>query len=411
MRVIWPLLVVFAAALPGPQASAQAAESAWIVTQDLDAALVLAPGGEAPEGAVFDRPRERALYEVSAGLRAERLLGNGWSLGGRGALRVAKDYPTRPAGTGNLVPASVQSPAGALSRLSRGPGLAEAGPRGSLESAYLFLETGYGEFSLGRDTGVAARFHEGDVSALSSARLASPFLDPSGLAGVHTRPDVTGPSSKFSYTSPRLLGVRAGVSLTPRADTRGLDRDATGRAAPPRPELDNAVEVAVNVSRRLRESGVRLRAGLSYARAELDPPGGLEGVYASAVDQVAAGGEVSWRGGLSLGANWLWADEGLTGGGDYTAWSAGLAYDLANWRASFTYGRAEADAAGAETEALSLAIARPLTDAATIAVAWQDREVSPMGLAASEAGLPTANSRGVVVEITLAFENCLVSQC
>ncbi|MEL6663703.1 MAG: porin, partial [Pseudomonadota bacterium] len=295
--------VLFGSACP---ALAQGSDSPWLVEYDGEATLVVAPSGSsdiAPE-------RENALYEVGLGLTAERTFQSGWTLGGRAVFRAARDHPARPAGTGNLFATDLQGPGGAFSRLSAGPLNIDEGPRGSLETAYLFLDTGYGEFSLGRDTGVAARFHEGNVSALSRSTLVDPDLDVSGIAAINTRPDITGPSVKLSYVTPRLLGVRAGVSYTPRSEVRGLDRDATESNDPFRPELENTVEVALNASRRLRESGVRLRSGLSYSTAELDVPTTLEATYDDRIDVVSIGGEIEWQDTYRLGLNWLGADEG-----------------------------------------------------------------------------------------------------
>lgn len=382
-------------------AVAQVGGSPWEFTQDAEAAIVIAPGGSS-EGQV---ERENALYEVGLGLSAERTFQSGWTLGGRVVLRASRDHPDRPGGAGNVLGAGNQSPAGALSRLSTGPELGEAGERGSLETAYVFLETGYGEFSLGRDTGVAARFHEGDVGAISRASLVNPYLDVSGIGAIETRPNITGPSTKASYVTPRILGVRAGVSYTPNADVRGLDRDATGSTVPPRPELENVMEVGLNASRRLRTSGVRLRGGLSWSAAELEAPSGFANFYADRIEVFAAGGEVEWRDTYRLGVNWLSGDEGLQGGGDYTAWSAGLGYDRRDWRASVTYGEAETDATGSTSEGVSLALGRTVNDFLDLAVSWQDREIAPERAASPELRPIAAKSQGIVIEITLSFEN------
>lgn len=398
MRRVFVSVLIFLGAAP---AMAQVGGSPWEFTQDAEAALVIAPGGSS-EGQV---ERESALYEVGLGLSAERTFQSGWTLGGRVVFRAARDHPARPGGSGNVLGAGDQSPAGAFSRLSTGPELEETGERGSLETAYVFLDTGYGEFSLGRDTGVAARFHEGDVSAISRASLINPYLDVSGIGAIETRPNITGPSTKASYVTPRLLGVRAGVSYTPRADVRGLDRDATGSTVPPRPELENVVEFGLNASRRLRTSGVRLRGGVSWSSAELEAPPGFADVYADRLEVFAAGGEVEWDDTYRLGMNWLSGEEGLERGGDYTAWSAGLGYERGDWRASLTYGESEIDSARSGSKGVSVAVARKVNDFLDLAVSWQDRDISPERSMSPELRPLAAKSQGIVIEITLSFEN------
>ncbi|MEO0818595.1 MAG: porin [Pseudomonadota bacterium] len=398
MRRVLVTIAVLAASAP---ALAQSSDSPWEVSQEAELAVIVAPGGSSSG----DVERENALYEIGLGLSGERILQSGWTIGGRAVFRASRDHRDRPGGARNVLGADTQGIAGGFSRLSLGPVGGDTGPRGSLETAYLFVETGYGEFSLGRDTGIAARFHEGDVSALSRGRLVDPYLDVSGIGAIDTRANLTGPSTKASYVTPRILGVRAGVSYTPRADVRGLDRDSTGAANPPRAELENAVEIGLNASRRLRESGVRLRGGLSYSTAELDAPAGFEGLFDDSLDVIAVGGEVEWQDTYRFGVNWLLADEGLVSGGDYTAWSAGLGYERGDWRASVVYGASEIDSIGADSEGISLSLAREINDGFTLAVSWQDRDVTPLVPNSQSIGARNAESDGFVVEITLAFKN------
>ena len=74
------------------------------------------------------------------------------------------DHPDRPGFVGRF---DTGAPlAGGYSGLS---GLApdeDTGARGRLETAYLVADGGYGELRLGKDRGVAARFHEGGPTSL-----------------------------------------------------------------------------------------------------------------------------------------------------------------------------------------------------------------------------------------------------
>lgn len=398
MRTVISSLILLSG---GPAAMAEISDSPWDVEAEAELALVIG-AAEGDEAAAMDM--EHGLWEASFGVSAERTLQSGITIGGRAVMRAARDHAARPAGTGNLALAPMQGPAGAYSQVALGPELADGSARASLESAYLYIETGYGEVSLGRDVGVAARFQEGDVSVLSRASLVDPYLDPSGLAVISTRPDVTGPSHKISYVTPRLLGVRAGLSYTPEADIRGLDRDATGDPAAGRPGLESVVELGVNVSRRLRESGVRLRGGAGYVTGEVTAPFGFEADYEDRMDLFFAGGEVEWADHYRFGLNWLSADEALTLDQNYTAWSAGFGYERGDWAASLTYGESDLESLGGESQGVSLALRKNFSDNLAISVAYQDRSLD----IADPAGVSLTGGRagmdGVVIEITLGFE-------
>ena len=75
--------------------------------------------------------------------------------------------------------------------------------------------------------GAAARFFEGAPSALTHASISNAYLDPDGIKIIRTNHDLTGPSAKISYATPRILGLRAsrdfGVVLKtgPRPDDDG----------------------------------------------------------------------------------------------------------------------------------------------------------------------------------------------
>mgnify|MGYP000479082720 CR=1 FL=1 len=212
---------------------------------------------------------ESFLYTVRGAFAANLVLGNGAEIGFRASGGLDRDNPARAGFSGVPGPARpLPSPAGALSGLARGPAAEDAGPRGRIETGYVYIEGGYGELRAGLDEGVAARFFEGAPTLFRHAALVNPALDPSGQVIARTDHDLTGPSFKVSYATPRILGARAGVSLTPDANAGGLDRDPVrnlGGAAGP--DIENAVEAGLNVSRRLPRSGVRLRAAAGWSRA------------------------------------------------------------------------------------------------------------------------------------------------
>ncbi|MEL6286535.1 MAG: hypothetical protein AAFQ18_10010, partial [Pseudomonadota bacterium] len=138
-----------------------------------------------------DRGSEAALAEIELGGRAAYILDNGAEIGGQLVWRAQRDHPNRPGGAGSPIP-GVGDAVGAFSGLSNGAASGDVGARGSLETAFIFIRGGYGEFSYGRDTGVAARFQEGDVDVFSHARVSDARLDLTGLGVVNTRANLTG---------------------------------------------------------------------------------------------------------------------------------------------------------------------------------------------------------------------------
>ena len=390
------LALLVSGAMCAAPAVAQADLDPWERELWGEATLIFAPGmqSDIPGGA------EEALYDIAIGGSAERILQSGLRFGARVTLRGQKDHPVRPGHTGELPAVDFARPAGAFSGLAAGPADGETGPRGSLETAFVYVEGGYGELSLGRDIGVAARFHEGDVGVMRSARAINPYLDPSGLSTVRTRHDLTGPAAKLSYVSPRLVGIRAGASFTPEADVRGLDRDPVGTSAVAAPTLENAIELGLNAVRRFRSNGLRVRAGLSWSTADVTAPKGFDSLYDDSVGTLAGGIELEWES-MRLGFNALSSDDGLRDG-DYSAWSAGVAQEFGDWEASLTYGRSSSDSLDGDGGAFALALGRSLGDHIDVSLAWQDIWFDPDF---SFSRQTRSGANGLVFEITLQFEN------
>ena len=367
----------------------------WETKFDAEAVIVLAPALE--EDANLDQ--QAALYELSFKARTEKTLDNGVEIGARATLRVQRDHPMRAGFSGQLGETS-GPPAlrGAFSGLTAGGGQEDIGARGSLETAFIYIEGGYGEVTLGRDLGIAARFHEGAPDVFTHARAADGYLDPAGLNMVRTRNDLTGPAAKISYTSPRILGVRAGASYTPDANVRGLDRDpARAASGIVRPALKNALEVGVQASRRLTEAKVRLRGSLTYARAEVDDP--FTGAGFATVETSSIGAEAEWET-FSIGASALRSNNGIAGSGDYSAWSIGAktAAFGADWSAN--YGKASDDGAGLDGENWSIGASREISQNLRISAGWQSQSLQTLQLAGAN---QERNADGVVVEITLSY--------
>ncbi|MEL6323491.1 MAG: porin, partial [Pseudomonadota bacterium] len=314
---------VAAAALLG-LAEPGIAQSSWFEGWEgegrAEATVALSPG----RGDAGDRDSRDGTAEIALTYGLERVLENGAEIGVRLGGRFQLDHPARPGFSGLIGPGGEVDDGLALRGAFTGltaAGLAEDDAVvAQLETVFAYIDGGYGELLAGRDIGVARRFHEGPETVFRRHTAVNARLDTSGIATVLTRSDLTGPSFKVSYATPRLLGVRLGASYTPSADTGGVDRDpALNEPGIAEPRLDQAVEVGVNATRLLRASGVRVSAYGAYSRANVDLlPNDLD----FGTVEVWSAGTLIEREGVRFGADFLSSDNG---GGRYQAWSVGLA--------------------------------------------------------------------------------------
>ena len=229
------------------------------------------------------REPQNAMAEVAISTTASKILQNGAEVSGHLAFRAQTDHPARPGFSGAIYdcpPALAACPSiagqgvrGAFSRIGSLGATDETGPRGSLELAYISVDGGWGEVGLGRDSGVGARFYEGGPTVFTLARDHDPILDPTGLVIARTRNDISSTAEKISYVTPRLLGVRAGISYTPDASVRRLDLNTDySSAGIIEPELDDAVEVGLQGSRLLRKADLRVTRLADLVERRLSQP-------------------------------------------------------------------------------------------------------------------------------------------
>ncbi len=359
---------------------------------DLEAGVVAAPSAD-----------EAVLYVLRSGLQVNYVLDNGVEIGARGGLELIGDHPSRPDFSGIFPPSGPAGtqPPGAFSRVARGQGGDVSSPRLNLDSAYIYADGGYGELRLGADDGVATRFFEGGPALFAHAGLVNPVLDPTGRLIGRTEPDLTGSAAKLSYASPRILGLRAGASFTPKAELEGFDGDLAdfldGGTAP---GLSDALEITLNVSRRLPQSGARLRGALGWSRAEVKYP--VEpGVY-NKVETSSAGGSAEF-GSITLGGSWLSSNNGAaTGNRDYMVWSAGASKTLGAFSLIAEYIEAEDDFAALESRGWQAGLAWTPEPGWRMAAGWRDETLTTRPLGPHTAPNPRESRSGVVLEITHA---------
>ncbi|MDJ0922442.1 MAG: porin [Henriciella sp.] len=349
-----------------------------------EATLVVTPVSETDGDGDIDS----FLSEWALNATAERVLDNGVRWRVRTALRVQQDHEQRPGFTGGFGD-QVTAPIGAFSGLSAAPGRDDSDLRGRLETAYLQVDGGYGEVRIGKDLGVANRFFEGAPSVLSHARLDSPLLTPSNLSAIRTRHDLTGPSLKLSYASPRILGLRAGLSFTPEADADGLDRRPAAGLGLSAPDIENGVELALNGTHRFRESGLRVDMGFGWSSADVSDRAGLAPY--STVETWSAGTRLE-TGDWTFGGSLLRSDNGLPDG-DYSAWSIAVSRPFSGLDWSVNYGESDDENADLGASAWQLGAAREINSSLQIGAGYTFETL--------ETANNDSESHAIVVEITL----------
>ena len=344
------------------------------IETEFDADLTLALGffdGESP------REHSPATAEASVSGRSSYVLENGVEISGNFTFRAQSDHPDRAGFSGSIIYCPPQmsgcatlngmAPRGAFSRLSTQGFDDEAGPRASLERAYIEVDGGWGAVTLGRDDGVAARFFEGGPTLFDLARDRDPILDPSGINGVRTRNDISSTAEKVSYVTPRILGLRAGVSYTPDASVRRLDLDTARRSSTVlEPELDDAVEVGLQLSRYLYDQDLRLRSSLTWSQAN-----SASSAYED-TKTTSFGLDLERRDAFRIGFSLLNSTNG--GLGDYSSAAIGGEYWLGDWRLGLSAARAEDDTLNLETKSLTAGVSRDFNDNVTVTAGYRMNE-------------------------------------
>lgn len=365
--------------------------SGWAIEPRASAILAVSPGRDGSQ----DREAETVTAELGLDLLIERVLDNGAEIGVWLGGRAQRDHSARNGFSGQIGPIDPFrldfAPRGAFTGLTSGGVPDDQSVRAQLETAFVYIDGGYGQVLFGRDVGIARRFHEGSPSVFSLHTITNARLDTSGIATVLTRNDLTGPSAKLSYASPRLLGLRVGASYTPRANVSGLDRDpdrdVTGIAEP---RLEQGLEAALNFSHRFRQTGLRLETYGAYGRAavEFSP---LE-AEAGTVEVWSTGGQIEWKN-IEFGVDWLTTDNVA---GRYTAWSIGAQSRLLDLDWSAEYGRSFDELTGVDGSAWSFGVSYEILKRLTIATGLQ-------GQILQNEALTDRSSTGPVIEMTLRY--------
>lgn len=337
---------------------------------------------------------------------------NGLTVEWRGEVRFDRDAASRPSFAGVLgdCPAAnalcprVAGPGGLLSPVSPATGIAADGPLAdddvlfSVEGASVALTGPWGEGVLGLDSGVAARLDARAPTVLQRVSAFSPGLDPTGLVTARARNDVTGPSAKVSYMSPRWIGFRLGASFTPKANQRGADFDPDfGGAGLAQAELEDVWEGAASFARQFAQQDLRVRAALTYSTASSSS--GLAGF--GTYEAWGAGLELE-RGRWTSGVRWLSSNNAWdSGNGDYEAWEAGLVRQGDEWRMGIEAGWSEDRLNQTEGASWLIGMSRKINGHVDLGLAWTSAEADLPVLLGPSPSHTNARNDGVVLELTV----------
>lgn len=317
-----------------------------------------------------------ALYEIGLTTHAASVLDNGSEIGARFTLRGSQDNPIREAGSGELTSLGrIVLPGTYTDVKVVEESLVDAGPRARFEAAYFYIDGGYGEFTLGRDIGVAGRFHEGPRSVFSHARDSDALLDPSGMTITRIRLDWSGNSAKISFASPRLIGLRVGFSYTPTTEADGLNRSISRSIGE---EMTEVWESGFNYSHSWRQIATKVRIALGYSNAKIseDLPN-----YLREVDGWAGGIRIEGRQ-TALGLSYTTANDGRSENTLQTnvedrsdGWTVGVEHELLKTYFSTTYSSLSRESDGLSAISWSVGLKRKVTEDFSITGGVQSKKV------------------------------------
>ena len=403
-RAITVAGLVLGAALP---VCAPAAAQEWKV----DARLTIAAAAINDEVGIAPAARG-LLADGDLALTRTDTFSNGLQLVWRGEARFERDARSRPAFSGRL--GDCPPSATGCARLVDGTGFrAPVGPATGLagfggptsEDAFATLEGAsvsvigpWGEGLAGFDAGAASRLDARPPLVMSAVSAFSPALDPTGLVMTRARDDVSGPSLKAGYLSPRLLGFRLGLSYAPEANLRGADFDPTfDGAGLGRARLKDVLEGAASFARNFTGAGLRVRAAITTTHATSSSTFAEFGDY-----QAWGAGLELEKGPWSTGFRWLTSDNAWRAGhARYEAWEASLVRQGETWRFGVEAGWASDDLTRTEGASWLIGAVRKINEHVNVGLAWSSAAAHLPIADMSGFGHTNASNDGLVVELSV----------
>jgi hypothetical protein len=204
----------------------------------------------------------------------------------------------------------------------------------TVSEAYLFVTSAWGSLRIGDEDGAAKRAV--DLLPLIGGGQVDGYW--TGIAGARPLLDHLGRTSddatKVLYETPRLLGLRAGLSYAPERDSLVEDIDDLGFI----PAEDDFWEAGLNYRGERGPVEYELAVGYAWADGGTAPaPGGSGGglpvvpVAAQGTEQLTLAA-LAFYGGFSLSGQWFTGEVGLPGvgtssGSDIDGWTLFGSYE------------------------------------------------------------------------------------
>ena len=324
------------------------------------------------------------LLDTMLGVHGDHVFENGVLIGARLEGRFQQNNSTRPAFAGNFDAQDTgtvvfeRTPSAGFARSSS---LLDDGNVAALEQAFVYVSGGWGEVSLGKDVGVAARLDARPPKVQQTVSAFSPSLDPTGLAFVRARNDPTGNSIKVSYLSPRWIGFRLGASFSPQAEPDGVNFDPNeSSGVDATANLEDVVEAAISFDRKFGKADIRLRTALTYTRGE----SASVQFFSQAYEAVGAGLEIErgdWRGGVRF-----LSSNNAVSSGDYDALEIGITKELGPWTIGAEYGHAEDGLLRLEGQSVSLNFRREISDFLGLGISYVSNDLDFVSDISQEVG-------------------------
>lgn len=299
------------------------------ITYDINGRFVIA-------GAAIDTSaplgQDGLVGRYDGGVSAELVLNNGLRISAVGQAAIERDQDNRDprGGRAGDCPAGVLDCAGVRAPVSGFAGIGEtdrAGLRLALQAAYVSVEGGWGEVSVGADQGAAARFSLAPPNILGGVSTIDGSLSVTGIGGATVVNDLSGASAKVVLISPRILGLRGAISFAPESNVDTLDQGFGDReGAPATYDPENIVEAGLSFARNW-QNGLRTAAAVTVLRAE-------DGSGLAVFDDITNvhAGVTLGLGALEIGAAYLTSDNGWRAGGrGYQSIGVSGVYTLNNW--------------------------------------------------------------------------------
>lgn len=361
-----------ALAAPAFAQDAPPAESFDRLQFDASGRIIFAAGAFDQDAAEQSEPIGLRL-ELELGV--ETVLDSGLALGAELDLAGEHDHPARTprGGRAGECPAGLADCATIAGVPVRAPVSGFGGdairedsgwPRGAVEEAYVYLDGGWGEISLGLTEGAAAELSLPTPTILAGASTVDGHLNLTGLGGAQTINDLSGSSAKIALESVSLFGLSAALSYAPESNHRTLDHGFPRRAGEAVTyEAEDIWEGGVRFER-IWASGLETRAALTYLTGE------------SAVSAPEWGGIEAWSAGLQLGYgplrggfSYLESDNGWAQGDrGYQAYAASGVYEIGPWSMMLEGSSADDDLAHVQVGSLVAGVSRPLDDSSVMSL-------------------------------------------